>query len=222
MPDYSTLSSQVDLFKTKVTALSSTTLDANDLVLLASALNTLAESMGVNDVAAATLDRIAAIETAKLAAITTINNSVNGDRLTDLETDSTNYGTRLTAIESYNSGAAGNISAIASTVATFDSAVRPNVMLGYSEVTALTHSAARGERLLVVPAAGQVITLPATPNLGDSIDIIDAAGTAGVTNFLINRNTKLIQGLAEDLTVDVASASFTLVYYNATYGWRIV
>ena len=84
--DYSTLSSQVELFKTKVTALTSTTLDANDLVLLASALNTLAESMGVNDIAAATIARIALVTAAKDAAIVSINASVNGSRLTALET----------------------------------------------------------------------------------------------------------------------------------------
>ena len=34
MPDYTTLAAQVELFKDKVDALSATTLDANELVLL--------------------------------------------------------------------------------------------------------------------------------------------------------------------------------------------
>jgi len=220
MPDYTTLSSQVDLFKTKVTALTSTTLSANDLVLLASALNTLAEAMGVNDILAATNERIAALNTTRDAAITTINASVNGDRLATLETSSTSYNTRIGAVENYVNTAGGQISQLSSTVTGLDSAISPNVMAAWTVKTA-SYTAVNKDRLLVIPAEGLVITLPLTPNQGDSIQIIDAAGTAAVTNFTIARNGKPIQSLSEDLIVDVASASFTLTYYNATNGWRI-
>ena len=220
MPDYTTLSSQVDLFKTKVTALTSTTLSANDLVLLASALNTLAEAMGVNDILAATNERIAALNTTRDAAITTINASVNGDRLATLETSSTSYNTRVGAVENYVNTAGGQISQLSSTVTGLDSAISPNVMAAWTVKTA-SYTAVNKDRLLVIPAEGLVITLPLTPNQGDSIQIIDAAGTAAVTNFTIAINGKPIQSLSEDLIVDVASASFTLTYYNATNGWRI-
>ena len=220
MPDYTTLSSQVDLFKTKVTALTSTTLSANYLVLLASALNTLAEAMGVNDILAATNERIAALNTTRDAAITTINASVNGDRLATLETSSTSYNTRIGAVENYVNTAGGQISQLSSTVTGLDSAISPNVMAAWTVKTA-SYTAVNKDRLLVIPAEGLVITLPLTPNQGDSIQIIDAAGTAAVTNFTIARNGKPIQSLSEDLIVDVASASFTLTYYNATNGWRI-
>jgi hypothetical protein len=220
MPDYTTLSTQVELFKTKVSALTSTTLDANDLVLLASALNTLAESMGVNDILAATIERIAAVNAAKDAAIVAINQSVNGDRLSTLETSSTSYNTRIGAVENYVSTAAGNISQLSSTVTGLDSAISPNVM-GPWVIKTASYTAVNKDRLLVIPADGLIITLPLTPNQGDSIAIIDAAGTAATTNFTIARNGKPIQSLSEDLIVDVASASFTLTYYNATNGWRI-
>jgi hypothetical protein len=220
MPDYTTLSSQVDLFKTKVTALTSTTLSANDLVLLASALNTLAQSMGVNDILAATNDRITALNTARDAAITTINASANGSRLTTLEATDVSYGTRIGAVENYVNTAGGQISQLSSTVTGLDSAISPNVMSAWTIKTA-SYTAINKDRLFVVPADGLIITLPLTPNQGDSISIVDAAGTAAVTNFTIARNGKPIQSLSEDLIVDVASASFTLTYYNATNGWRI-
>jgi hypothetical protein len=220
MPDYTTLSSQIDLFKTKVTALASTTLDANDLVLIASALDTLAKSMGVNDILAVTNERIAAITAAKDAAIVSINQSVNGTRLTDLEADSANYETRIYAVENYVNTAGGDIAALSSVVTGLDASISPNVMKAWTTVTA-SYQAVIRDRLLVVPAAGMIITLPAAPIAGDVITFIDAAGTAGTTNFTIARNGKPIQSLAEDLIVDVSSSSFDLVFYNNVTGWRI-
>lgn len=223
MADYTTLSTQVELFKAKVDQLSSSTLDANDLVLLASALNTLASSLGVNDIMAATNDRIAALNTTRDAAITTINSSVNGDRLTTLETSSTSYNTRIGAVENYVSTASGNISQLSSTVTALDSAIRPNVMNTQLTVTA-NYTALSKDRLLIVPKTDGtlVITLPAVPDKGDRVDFTDVAGTADVSNFTIARNGKNIQSLAEDLIVNAAGISFTLVYYDTTYGWRIV
>ena len=220
MPDYTTLSSQIDLFKTKVTALASSTLDANDLVLIASALDTLAKSMGVNDILAVTNERIAAITAAKDAAIVSINQSVNGTRLTDLEADSADYETRIYAVENYVNTAGGNIAALSSLVTALDSSITPNVMKAWTTVTESYQALVR-DRLLVVPAAGMVITLPVAPIAGDTITFIDAVGTAGSTNFTIARNGKPIQSLSEDLIVDVASASFDLVFYNNVTGWRI-
>lgn len=220
MPDYTTLSSQIDLFKTKVTALASTTLDANDLVLIASALDTLAKSMGVNDILAVTNERIAAITAAKDAAIVSINTSVNGTRLTDLEADSVNYETRIYAVENYVNTAGGNIAALSSLVTALDQSISPNVPKAWQTITA-SYQALIKDRLLIVPAAGMIITLPPAPVAGDTIAFIDVVGTAGTTNFTIARNGKFIQSLAEDLIVDVASASFELIFYNNVTGWRI-
>jgi hypothetical protein len=75
----------------------------------------------------------------------------------------------------------------------------------------------------VVPASGMVLTLPASPLIGDTLIITDIAGTAGSvsTKPVIARNGQLIQGKAEDMTFDVSNASLKLVYSNTTYGWRI-
>jgi hypothetical protein len=76
----------------------------------------------------------------------------------------------------------------------------------------------------VIPATGMVLTLPASPILGDTVIITDIAGTAGsvATKPIIARNGQLIQGKAEDMTFDVSNASIRLVYSNTTYGWRIM
>ena len=62
-------------------------------------------------------------------------------------------------------------------------------------------------------------TLPSSPTLGDFVSFIDYAATFDTNNLTIARNGKNIQGVAEDLTVSVERAAFTLVYFNATQGW---
>ena len=221
MPDYTTLSTQIDLFKTKVSALASTTLDANDLVLLASALDTLAKSMGVNDILTLTNERLAAITTATNTAIATINNSINGQRITDVEADVADHETRIYATENYVNTAGGQISALSSTVTGLSSLVSGKIPNNWVNITA-SYTAVRGDRLLVTPAAGLVITLPAAPSIGDTVVVVDSAGTSQTTNFTIARNGSLIAGIAEDLVFNVKSKAAELVFSNTAQGWRII
>lgn len=65
------------------------------------------------------------------------------------------------------------------------------------------------------------ITLPGAPVKGDSIKFCDLARTFQVRNLTVARNGKPIQGDAADLTVATEGASFELVFYDNTYGWRI-
>lgn len=72
MPGYDSLSTQIELFKTKVNALSSSTLNTQDLVFLAKAIESMGNLLGVNDVLAATAEKINEIQTASSGAITQI------------------------------------------------------------------------------------------------------------------------------------------------------
>jgi len=72
MPDYASLTAQVDLFKTKVTALSGSTLGAQELIYLAKAIESMGNLLGVNDVLAATTTKLNDISTAVTAATTTV------------------------------------------------------------------------------------------------------------------------------------------------------
>jgi hypothetical protein len=64
-------------------------------------------------------------------------------------------------------------------------------------------------------------TLPSSPTLGDFVSFIDYAGTFDTNNLTVARNGKNIQGAAEDLTVAVERAGFTLVYADTTQGWLL-
>lgn len=222
MPDYTTLQAQIELFKDKVDELTATTLDANELVLLASALNAIGTSLGVNDILNATLDRIAALETAKTSAITEINSSVNGARLTTAEGTITNHETRLDNVENFISTVNSDFSSINSAISQINSTVTPNLPNTWKLITDSSYNIANKDRLLVVPSAGQVLTLPITPAVGSFVEIVDATGTAATTNFTVARNGSLIQGQAVNLTFNVNAGSIGLVFAGATYGWRII
>lgn len=68
-----------------------------------------------------------------------------------------------------------------------------------------------------VTAAGQTITLPASPAAGNSVKI----GVLNFTNTVIARNSQNIMSLAENMTIDAADSVVTLTFIDATRGWRI-
>lgn len=64
MPDYSSLSTQIEAMKSEITAsLNAGVYTAQDLIFLASALDKLGNMLGVNDIVAATAAQISAINT---------------------------------------------------------------------------------------------------------------------------------------------------------------
>ena len=64
-----------------------------------------------------------------------------------------------------------------------------------------------------------VLTLPATPTAGDQVGFNNQST---ITTSVIARNSEKINSTAEDMTVDVAYASMTLVYVNSAQGWIII
>lgn len=67
-----------------------------------------------------------------------------------------------------------------------------------------------------VLTASLTLTLPSSPTAGDWIAVQNISAT---TTPVIGRNGQNIMGLAEDLTVDSDTASFTLTFADATRGW---
>ena len=61
-------------------------------------------------------------------------------------------------------------------------------------------------------------TLPASPTVGDRIEIINRSGT---TTAVLGRNGSNIMGVADDVLLDILDETFKVTYSNSTDGWVI-
>jgi hypothetical protein len=71
-------------------------------------------------------------------------------------------------------------------------------------------------------SAAFIVTLPATPAAGDIVAIADYANTAATNNITVGRNSVNIDGEAVDAKIKVNGQVYTLVYVDATEGWKTV
>ena len=111
-------------------------------------------------------------------------------------------------------GQTGNVS-----LGSSDVAAEP---IDYTVVTSAT-TLANGAKVAADTTAGAfTLTLPASPSNGDTVSILDYAGTFDTNNLTIARNGSNIESLAEDMTCNVEDAAFTLVFVGSTVGWKVV
>jgi hypothetical protein len=224
--NYATLSNQIETIKTKINALTSTTLNAEQILYVSKSLVTLSEALGVEDVVEATADAIERIEDAGIATITLVNGTANGTALSSLSSKYTtlqatydNINPRVTSLEGVITNQESNIATASALAAS----------AGYNAWQVLTASKllVNRDRVFVNTAAGQggvgglTLTLPAGPSLGFVVEIVDISGTASTNFFTIARNGELIQGAAEDLIFNVNNKAMKLIYSNSAKGWRI-
>lgn len=82
-------------------------------------------------------------------------------------------------------------------------------------------TAQSGRRYAVDTTAARTITLPASPAVGDEVQIMDATGTAATNNITVLRNSNKITGLTDDAIIDTNGGMLRFIYTGATYGWGI-
>lgn len=80
-------------------------------------------------------------------------------------------------------------------------------------------SASAGQHIVCTNASTVTVTLPASPVAGDTIWITVGNGR---TDTVVARNTQNIMSLAEDMTINNASATAQLRFVNSTLGWRLL
>ena len=91
----------------------------------------------------------------------------------------------------------------------------------YYEISTNTTAIASRYYFVNTTSGAVTLTLPTTATMGDTVRVIDGANTFDTNNLTIARNGHVIMGDAENLVVSTEGASFDLVYYNATHGWKL-
>lgn len=87
--------------------------------------------------------------------------------------------------------------------------------------TFLDYTASAYDVILVDTSSTVTITLPASATQGDEIYIVDTSGNSSNQNITVDRNGHNINGLSEDLILDVDLSSAKIIYDNVTNGWHI-
>ena len=73
----------------------------------------------------------------------------------------------------------------------------------------------------VTTSSAWTLTLPASPTQGDEIRIFDASGSAATNNIAVSSNSLNLHGSVQNLLMNVAYGSVTLIYTGSTYGWKV-
>ena len=89
------------------------------------------------------------------------------------------------------------------------------------QTTGFTAVAGRGYPCNTTSAAFTV-TLPASPSAGDTIILVDYAGTFDTNNLTINPNSNKIEGGTNNLQLTGDREGVTLTYIDSTQGWLAV
>lgn len=86
----------------------------------------------------------------------------------------------------------------------------------YTRKTA-NYTVAAGEGIIADTSGGTwTLTLPASPASGDYVLVADG-NDWGSTNLTVGRNSSTIEGVSEDLVLDISGAHITLVYDGTTW-----
>ena len=91
----------------------------------------------------------------------------------------------------------------------------------YYEISANTTAVGGRYYFVNTTSAAVTLTLPTAATMGDTVRVIDGAGTFDTNNLTVARNGHKIMGATDNLIVNTEHAAFDLVYYNSTNGWKL-
>ena len=121
-------------------------------------------------------------------------------------------GTNLTTV-----GANGTILSTDGSAYTYGSA---SGALTWDTVKTSSFTAVAGYGYLVNTTSSTItVTLPASPSIGQSVVVVDYAGTAATNNITVDPNSLKINGTTGNAIIQTNREGLTLVYIDSTQGW---
>ena len=96
-----------------------------------------------------------------------------------------------------------------------------NVLTENSVQVSSNITLSNNNRYFVDTSSIRTLTLPASPEISDQIQIIDSLGTSSQYNITVARNSKKINGQTKNLIIDTNGGWYTLLYTGSTYGWKV-
>lgn len=106
------------------------------------------------------------------------------------------------------------------TQAEVDALLEANTSVAPISISSNTNLSVK-KRYFVTSASALTLTLPASPTVGDEVQVVDASGNSSTYNITIARNGKLINGNAGNFIIDVNGGWYTLLFTGNTYGWKV-
>ena len=188
-------------------------------------LNDLVDKATISGIVNADISTSAAIDQAKLGTISTAG-KVSGTAITSGNiSTSGSISTSSNLSVSGTSTLTGNV-----TISTGNLSVGSGMISGkinpnwISKTNANNNETVSAGELISADTRSAAFTLklPANPSKFHQVVFADHYKTWDTNNLTIDRNTKFIEGLAENLNCNVAGKQFTLRYEEGTtIGWRI-
>ena len=156
---------------------------------------------------------------AKQATITGSATTIDTESLTASRAVISN-GSQKIAVSATTDTELGYVSGVTSAIQT---QLNTKAHINYNLTKTANYTAVAGDKILCDTSGGAfTITLPASPSAGDEVHVLDATASFDSNNLTVGRNSKKIQGATNDLTITTQNTGIGLVFYNDTYGWRVL
>jgi hypothetical protein len=92
--------------------------------------------------------------------------------------------------------------------------------MSWQTVQTANFTAVAGNGYPVNTTSGSItVTFPASPSAGNTISIIDYAGTAATNNIILNPNGNKLESSTNNKIITTNREGLTLVYIDSTQGW---
>ena len=88
-----------------------------------------------------------------------------------------------------------------------------------SSVKTSPFTATGGKGFFINTGSTVTVTLPASPNVGDELIVVDSTGQAATNNITLGRNGSKIKGLCNDAKINQNRGGLRIVYSGSSQGW---